>query len=98
MATDDFLMVTTPGWVEVQEATAMIEAWGENGIVDAFQQRNLGEFDAMLEAAGLIQPGYTVGDVRMFNTGEAGPGRLRLWVVFIEVPVDPQAQSPAPSA
>lgn len=85
-----FLMVMPPGWVEVENATDLIVAWGENGVWDSLSQHDWGAFDSMLEAAGWLPTGKTIGEAVVFDTGESGAARLRMWVIIIDIPVDPQ--------
>lgn len=85
-----FLMVVPQGWVEVENATDLIVAWGENGIWDSLAQHDWGTFDAMLEAAGWLPSGKTIGEAVVFDTGESGATKFRMWVTVIDIPIEPQ--------
>jgi hypothetical protein len=84
--TDNFVMVIPEGWTEIENATQMIEAWGENGVISTIQQQAWGEIDSMLEAAGILPAGKTTAEARLFSAGETGDARLRLWVIYQDIP------------
>lgn len=86
---DNFVMVIPEGWIEIENATQMIETWGENGVISTIQQQAWGEVDSMLEAAGILPTGKTTADARLFSAGESGAQRLRFWVTYIDIPPDP---------
>ena len=84
MASGDFIMVIPPNWVEIVNPTSMIVAWGEDGIIAAVQENNWGEIDTMIETAGLLPAGQTVGEARLLNVND-GEERLKLWVRYINI-------------
>lgn len=71
----NFLMVVPPGWLELTNATAFVEQYGESSILNSIQQNELGTLDGMVEEWGQLPTGTTLAEMRLFRE----EGQFRVW-------------------
>lgn len=72
---DQFLLITPEGWIELPDAQAFVDTNGEAQLIDLVQSNQMGHLDAMLETAGHVPAGKTLGEFRMFRD----TGGYRIW-------------------
>ncbi len=86
MASEDFVMVVPPGWIEIENADDLIAAWpgGEIEIQDYIARKSWGQIDSLLDDNGVLPAGMTTEEARLFSTGDEG-GSPRLWVKLMAI-------------
>jgi hypothetical protein len=78
----DFLMVAPEGWVEIENATDIVDNWPSGSEDAVFSMIASGEFaslEPILEDNGLMPQGQTIVEAQAFKLVD---GSLRLWVRF----------------
>lgn len=82
MDIDDFLLITSEQWTEIQDATTFIQTTVSDTQMQSYiAQQEWSAITQVMEDYGLIQSGTTVTNARMFNTGEVD-NNLRMWVIL----------------
>ncbi len=87
MAVDDFLLIASDEWIEIENATHVVNVNGgpsnAQGIIDSGVFAPFDEYDGIKETAYLPE-GNTVIDARMFNTGDPVEP-IHLWIKIAPV-------------
>ncbi len=83
--TTGFEITTTSDWIEVPNATALVDAYpgGEQEVLGFITQGTFAYIDSVVESTGLVPLGMTVETARLIPTGELGE-RVRLWIKLKE--------------
>lgn len=78
---DQFLMVVTDNWTELQNANEFVQQNGESQLIDLQNTNQLGGIDALLGDFGVIPEGMTLSDFRMFREAD----NFRIWYILVPI-------------
>lgn len=82
----EFLLVSTPEWHEIPNATALIDAIGEAGIIAIVNSKQeYPVLDGLFEHANVVPAGYGITDAFLINTGGVYESRLRMWIQYAPI-------------
>lgn len=82
MSGSEFLLITTPDWIEAIGANDMVFAYGEESFAACITRQEWGSLDEVFRASGYIPDGYGLTDARMLSIGTDINTRLRVWLRY----------------
>lgn len=85
MPGSDFLLITTPEWIEATNPNDMVFAYGEESFAACITREEWSSLDEVFRIGGYLPDGHGLTDARMLSIGTDINTRLRVWLRYAKL-------------